>query len=463
MPPATGLKVRDRPMVKVHSLFVCGQCGQEAHKWLGRCPGCGAWNSFNEERFEGRAPGQDKKLAAVPRRLGDIEIQAVARIQTRVSELDRVLGGGIVPGSLVLVGGEPGIGKSTLLLQVLANLCREHGVLLVSGEESAAQVKLRADRLLQDVAAVEVLAETDVDAVLAAVKKAQPEIVVVDSVQTLYSNDLSAVPGSVSQVREAAGRFMRLAKEEDISVFLVGHVTKEGILAGPRVLEHMVDTVLQFEGDRNLTYRVLRSVKNRFGSTNEIGVFEMKETGLETVDDPSALFLEEGERSCGSAILAALEGSRALLIEVQALVAGSGLVYPKLVGTGIDRGRLAMIVAVLGRRAGLNLSGSDVFVNVAGGMRVEEPAADLAVALAIASAHRDAPLAGKTACFGELSLTGELRFSMGAERRLDEAAKMGVGAVIMPAKNAGALRQGYRPVKLLEAGNISAALAQAFS
>ncbi len=449
-------------MAKTHSLFICGQCGQEAHKWLGRCPGCGSWNSFVEERLQGSPQGRQRKPAGAPLRLGDIEIQAVARIQTRVSELDRVLGGGLVPGSLVLVGGEPGIGKSTLLLQVLANLCRDHGVLLVSGEESAAQVRLRGDRLLQDVGGVEVLAETDVDAVLAAVRQVQPELVVVDSVQTLYSSDLGAVPGSVSQVREAAGRFMRLAKEEDIAVFLVGHVTKEGILAGPRVLEHMVDTVLQFEGDRNLTYRVLRSVKNRFGSTNEIGVFEMKETGLETVEDPSALFLEEGERSSGSALLAALEGSRALLIEVQALVAGSGLAYPKLVGTGIDRGRLAMIVAVLGRRAGLNLAANDVFVNVAGGMSVEEPAADLAVALAIASAHRDTPIRGKIACFGELSLTGELRFSVGAERRLDEAAKMGIEAVITPAKNAGSLRQGQSPVRLLEASNISAALAQAF-
>ncbi len=450
-------------MVKTHSLFTCGECGQEAHKWLGRCPACGSWNSFVEERIQSAPPGLRKKLIRAPLRLGDIEAQSVARIRTSVSELDRVLGGGIVPGSLVLVGGEPGIGKSTLLLQVLGNLCRDHRVMLVSGEESPAQVRLRADRLLQDVGAVEVLAETDVDASLAAIREAQPELVVVDSVQTLYSSDLSAVPGSVSQVREAAGRFMRLAKEEDIPVFLVGHVTKEGILAGPRVLEHMVDTVLQFEGDRNLTYRILRSVKNRFGSTNEIGVFEMTGTGLETVDDPSALFLEEGERSSGSAILAALEGSRALLIEVQALVAGSGLAYPKLVGTGIDRGRLAMIVAVLGRRAGLNLAASDVFVNVAGGMRVEEPAADLAVALAIASALRDSPMRGRTACFGELSLTGELRFSVGAERRLDEAAKMGIDAMIMPAKNAGSLGRGKLPAALLEAGNISAALALAFS
>lgn len=449
-------------MAKVHSLFTCGECGHEAHKWLGRCPGCGAWNSFTEERIDGRAASPGSVRDVTPRRIDEIESQAVERIQTRISELDRVLGGGIVPGSIVLVGGEPGIGKSTLLLQVLSNLCRDHRVLLVSGEESAAQVKLRADRLLHDVGPVEILAETNLDSVIAALKKARPELVVVDSVQTLYSDEIGSVPGSVSQVREAAGRLMRLAKEDGISVFLVGHVTKEGALAGPRVLEHMVDTVLQFEGDRNLTYRVLRSVKNRFGSTNEIGVFEMKESGLEVVDDPSALFLEEGARSCGSSILAALEGSRALLVEVQALVAGTGMQYPRLVGNGIDRGRLAMIVAVLGRRAGLNLSGCDIFVNVAGGVRVEEPAADLAVALAIASAHRDRPLKAKAACFGELSLTGDLRFCIGAERRIDEALKMGIETLVLPAKNAASLGRAYDSAGIVEAGNLSMALAKVF-
>jgi DNA repair protein RadA/Sms len=397
-----------------------------------------------------------------PRRIDEIEAQAVERVKTRISELDRVLGGGIVPGSIVLVGGEPGIGKSTLLLQVLSNLCRDHRVLLVSGEESPAQVKLRADRLLHDVGPVEILAETNLDSVIAALKKTRPELVVVDSVQTLYSDEIGSVPGSVSQVREAAGRLMRLAKEEGISVFLVGHVTKEGALAGPRVLEHMVDTVLQFEGDRNLTYRVLRSVKNRFGSTNEIGVFEMKESGLEVVDDPSALFLEDGERSCGSSILAALEGSRSLLVEVQSLVAGTGMQYPRQVGNGIDRGRMAMIVAVLGRRAGLNLGGSDIFVNVAGGVRVDEPAADLAVAMAIASAHRDRPLKARTACFGELSLTGDLRFCIGAERRIEEALKMGIEMVVLPAKNAAALGRSYEGIELVEAANISQALAKVF-
>jgi len=449
-------------MAKVHSLFTCGECGYEAHKWLGRCPDCGAWNSFTEERLEGRAAGPARVKEVTPLRIDEIEAQAVGRIKTRVSELDRVLGGGIVPGSIVLVGGEPGIGKSTLLLQVLSNLCHDHRVLLVSGEESAAQVKLRADRLLHDVGPVEILAETNLESVIAALKKARPEVVVVDSVQTLYSEEVGSVPGSVSQVREAAGRLMRLAKEEDISVFLVGHVTKEGALAGPRVLEHMVDTVLQFEGDRNLTYRVLRSVKNRFGSTNEIGVFEMKESGLDVVDDPSALFLEDGERSCGSSILGALEGSRALLVEVQALVAGTAMQYPRLVGNGIDRGRLAMIVAVLGRRAGLNFGGSDIFVNVAGGVRVDEPAADLAVALAIASAHRDRPLKARTACFGELSLTGDLRFCIGAERRIDEAVKMGIETVVLPAKNVAALGREYNGVELAEAGNLSLALAKVF-
>lgn len=449
-------------MAKVRSLFTCSECGQEAGKWLGHCPGCGSWNSFIEERLEGRSPGNARVRDVAPRRLDEIETQATARLKTRISELDRVLGGGIVAGSMVMVGGEPGIGKSTLLLQVLGNLCGEHKVLLVSGEESAAQVKLRADRMLQDVGPVEILAETDLDTVLAAIRRSGPEMVVIDSVQTLYCAEIGSVPGSVSQVREVAGRLMRLAKDEEISVFLVGHVTKEGVLAGPRVLEHMVDTVLQFEGDRNLTYRVLRSVKNRFGSTNEIGIFEMKETGLEVVEDPSALFLEEGERSCGSSILAAVEGSRSLLLEVQALVAATSSAYPRLVGNGIDRSRLSMIVAILGRRAGLSLAGSDVFVNVAGGVRVEEPAADLAVAFAIASAHRDRPLMGRTACFGELSLTGDLKFCVGAERRADEAVKMGIEAMVVPEKNAAAMGSAYAGMEILGAGNVSQALAKVF-
>lgn len=449
-------------MAKVSSLFVCGECGHEAHKWLGRCPGCGSWNSFTEEMIEGGKGAAGRVREVEPRRLADVETRVASRIATRISELDRVLGGGIVPGSLVLVGGEPGIGKSTILLQVLANLCGEHKVLLVSGEESAAQVKLRADRLVHDVGPVEILAETQLEVVLAATRKARPELVVIDSVQTLYSEELGSAPGSVGQVREAAAQLMRLAKEEDIAVFLVGHVTKEGSLAGPRVLEHVVDTVLQFEGDRNLTYRVLRSIKNRFGSTNEIGVFEMKESGLDVVEDPSALFLEDGEKSCGSAILGALEGSRSLLVEVQALVAGSGLDYPRLVANGIDRGRLAMIVAVLGRRAGLKLSGSDVYVNVAGGVSIDEPAADLAIAMAIASAQRDRPIGGRTAFFGELSLTGDLRFCIGAERRVEEALKMGIGTVVLPAKNAAGLSRKFEGIEVLAAKSISMAMARVF-
>jgi len=450
-------------MTKVRSLFFCGECGHESAKWLGHCPGCGSWNSFIEERIDRRSVDPAKIRQVEPQRLGEIETGNGERILTRISELDRVLGGGIVPGSLVLVGGEPGIGKSTLLLQVLANLCGSHRVLLVSGEESAAQVKLRAERLLGDVSRVEILPETNVDVVTSALRKAKPEMVVVDSVQTLYNDEIASAPGSVSQVREAAARLMRIAKEDGVTVFLVGHVTKDGAIAGPRVLEHMVDTVLQFEGDRNLTYRVLRSVKNRFGSTNEIGIFEMHETGLQVVEDPSALFLEEGQGSSGSSILAALEGSRALLVEVQSLVAGSGVSNARMVPVGIERGRLAMISAVLDRRAGLNLAGNDIFVNVAGGVRVEEPAADLAVALAIASAHRDRALRARTACFGELSLTGDLRYCLGAERRIDEAAKMGIEVVVLPEKNAAALGKNYAGVELVGARNLSAALAAVFA
>ncbi len=444
-------------MVKVRSFFVCSSCGYEARKWLGRCPGCGAWNSFSEE-FAGERSAAPVREAE-PLRLAEVAAAEAVRTGTGISEFDRVLGGGIVAGSLVLVGGEPGIGKSTLLMQVMGNLCRRWKVLLVSGEESAAQVKLRARRMLQDMGEVEILAETDLDVVMAAIEKAAPELVVVDSVQTLYSSGIGSVPGSVGQVREAATRFMRLAKENGVPVFLVGHVTKEGSLAGPRVLEHMVDTVLQFEGDRNHTYRVLRSIKNRFGSTNEIGIFEMKDTGLEPVTDPSALFVEEGARSSGSAVLAALEGSRPLLVEVQALVAPAASAYPRIVGNGVDRGRLSMIVAVLGRRAGVDLGASDVFVNVAGGVRVEEPAADLAVALALASARRDVPLKRGMACFGELSLTGDLRFCIGAERRRDEAEKMGIETLLVPRKNAGDLEAGG--VELLAAGDLATALARA--
>jgi len=374
-------------------------------------------------------------------RLVDVEAGEGKRIATGVPELDRVLGGGLVPASLVLVGGEPGVGKSTLLLSVLRSVSGAHRALLVTGEESAAQVKLRAARL-GGAEGVEILAETELDAVCATLEQERPEICVIDSVQTLYSAELGSAPGSVAQVREAATRLLRVAKEAGVAVFLVGHVTKDGAVAGPRVLEHLVDCVLQFEGDRYHEHRVLRAAKNRFGSTNELAVFEMTGTGLVGVPEPSELFGRTVEGEVGSSVACALEGSRPLLLEIQALVSPTDLAMPRRVGTGVDPKRLAMIVAVLSRHAGVGLGQADVFVNVAGGVRIDEPGADLAIALAIVSAAKGAPLKHGVASFGEVGLTGRLRPATQAERRLEECAKLGLAAAVAPSgtKTRGKLR-----------------------
>ena len=347
-------------------------------------------------------------------------------------ELDRVLGGGLVPASLVLVGGEPGVGKSTLLLTALRAISEDgRRVLLVTGEESKAQVKLRADRL-GGAASIEILAETELETVCATLQRERPEVCVIDSVQTLYASELGSAPGSVAQVREAASRLLRVAKESDVAVFLVGHVTKDGAVAGPRVLEHLVDCVLQFEGDRYRAHRILRAAKNRFGSTNEIGVFEMTGTGLVGVPDPSELFGRSEPGEIGAAVACALEGTRPILLEIQALVSPTDLAMPRRVATGVDPKRLAMIVAVLGRHAGVALGSADVFVNVAGGVRIDEPGADLAIALAIASAARGVPVKDGVAAFGEIGLTGRLRVATQAERRLEECAKLGFASVLAP-------------------------------
>jgi DNA repair protein RadA/Sms len=368
--------------------------------------------------------------------LGDVEASEAARLATGVPELDRVLGGGLVPASLVLVAGEPGVGKSTLLLSVLGKVARAgRSALLVTGEESAAQVSLRAVRL-GGADEVRILAETELETVCATLERERPDVCVVDSVQTLYSPDIASAPGSVAQVREAAGRLMRVAKENGVATILVGHVTKDGAVAGPRVLEHLVDCVLQFEGDRYHAHRVLRATKNRFGSTNELGVFEMTAAGLVGVPDPSELFGSTHAGEIGAAVGCALEGTRPLLLEVQALVSPTDLAMPRRVGTGVDPKRLAMIVAVLGRHAGIALGGSDVFVNVAGGVRIEEPGADLAVALAIASAARGVAVREASASFGEIGLTGRLRPAAQAERRLDECGKLGIEVVFAPAGTA---------------------------
>ena len=425
-PPRLGLVV-----AKVTVQFTCAECGTTSGRWLGKCPGCGAFGSLVEELHGSTAePGAAVALKPVP--IGSVAAEEAARISSGVPELDRVLGGGLVPGSLVLVGGEPGVGKSTLLLTALGAIARDgRRALLVTGEESAAQVSLRAARL-GGAESVQILAETELAAVCATLEAERPDVCVIDSVQTLHATALGSAPGSVAQVREAAGRLLRIAKEAGVATVLVGHVTKDGAVAGPRVLEHLVDCVLQFEGDRYHEHRVLRATKNRFGSTNELGVFEMTADGLVGVPDPSRLFGTTHAGEVGAAVGCALEGTRPLLLEVQALVAPTDLAMPRRVGTGVDPKRLAMIVAVLGRHAGVPLASADVFVNVAGGVRIEEPGADLAVALAIASAARGAPAREGLAAFGEIGLTGRLRQASQVERRLEECTKLGIVTVVAP-------------------------------
>jgi DNA repair protein RadA/Sms len=425
------------------SIFVCSACGHESARWEGKCAGCGEWNTLIEEARAQPAGGQrasrDRARTARPIALAEIDATREARLSTGIGELDAVLGGGLVPGSLVLIGGPPGIGKSTLTTMALANLTGAgRRTLYVSAEESAAQVRLRAQRLSSEAALqIPVIAETDLETVLATIEQERPDVCVIDSVQTLHCAELSSAAGSVAQVREVAGEVMRVAKARDVAVLLVGHVTKEGSLAGPRVLEHLVDCVLQFEGERERTYRTVRAIKNRFGSTNEAGVFEMRDDGLIEVLDASARFVAEATRAPGSVVLCAMEGSRPLLVEVQALVSSSELVPPRRVVSGLDRNRVALVLAVLGRHGGIGLGAADVFVNVVGGVEVDEPGADLAVALAVASAAKRVQLSGAggsapLACFGELGLTGELRTVAHAERRLAEARKFGLEPVVEP-------------------------------
>jgi DNA repair protein RadA/Sms len=426
------------------TIFSCSACGAQSPKWHGQCPGCGEWNTLVEERAPasraggGRGAGAGAAgsgTAARPVPLREVAVERTPRLRTGIGELDRVLGGGLVPGSLVLLGGSPGIGKSTLTNMALGHLAAAgRRTLYVSGEESAAQIRLRAERLGAAALDVPVLAETDLDAVLATLRAERPDACVVDSVQTLHSAALESAPGTVGQVREVATRIAEVAKRSGSAVLLVGHVTKEGALAGPRVLEHLVDCVLQFEGERERTYRTLRALKNRFGSTNDVGVFEMRESGLAEVLDASARFVGEATKAPGSVVLAAMEGSRPLLVEVQALVSPSELVPPRRVCTGLDRNRLALVLAVLGRHAGVGVGTADVFVNVVGGVRIEEPGADLAVALAVASAARGvATDPSPLACFGEIGLTGELRSVAHPDRRAAEAAKFGLRSVLSPA------------------------------
>jgi DNA repair protein RadA/Sms len=421
-------------VAKAATVYACAECGYSAGRWFGKCPGCGTFGSLVEE-----APPEARAAAARAKpllRLVDVNAEEAERISTGVPELDRVLGGGLVPASLVLVGGEPGVGKSTLLLSALSAISTDRRALLVTGEESTAQVKLRAQRL-GGAERVEILAETELETVCATLEREKPDVCVIDSVQTLYSSELGSAPGSVAQVREAASRLLRVAKESGVATILVGHVTKDGAVAGPRVLEHLVDCVLQFEGDRYHAHRVLRATKNRFGSTNELGVFEMTGAGLVGVPDPSELFGRTVAGEPGSAVACALEGTRPILLEVQALVSPTDLAMPRRVGTGVDPKRLAMIIAVLSRHAGLALGQADVFVNVAGGVRVDEPGADLPIALAIASAAKGQPAHEGLATFGEIGLTGRLRPAAQAERRLEECAKLGLKTALVPSGTTG--------------------------
>src|SRR3954454_24608599 len=442
-------------MARTSSVHVCSGCGHTSAKWHGQCPGCDEWNTMVEEAAPARAAGRSgggaggrRSAAVAPTALREVSAAKVPRMLTGIGEFDRVLGVGLVPGSLVLLGGSPGIGKSTLTNMALGNLqAAGRSTLYVSGEESAAQIRLRAERLTGPGALdVPVVAETDLEAVLATLEAERPDVCVIDSVQTLHAPDLTGAPGSVGQVREVASQVMRVAKTSGTAVLLVGHVTKEGALAGPRVLEHLVDCVLQFEGERERTYRTLRALKNRFGSTNETGVFEMRQGGLVEVLDPSARFVGAATGKAGSVVLAAMEGTRPLLVEVQALVSPSELVPPRRVCNGIDRNRLALVLAVLGRHAGIGAGTADVFVNVAGGVRVDEPGADLAVALAVASAVRGVTMGDKAplACFGEVGLTGELRSVAHADRRLAEAAKFGLSPVLQPGAQTPTLRAAVR-------------------
>jgi DNA repair protein RadA/Sms len=424
------------PAARARRAYCCGACGQRAPRWVGRCPGCGEWGTLAEEPAGVSARAV---LGAVPApvRLAELVDARPERLPTGIAELDRVLGGGLVAGSLVLLGGEPGIGKSTLVLQALARLSAGRRVMLVTGEESPAQVRGRAERLVEPCGDIEVLAETRLEAVLAAIESHRPALCAIDSVQTLRSDLLEATPGSVGQIRHATSELVRVAKAGDTAILLVGQVTKDGGLAGPRTLEHMVDCVLSFEGDDLRAHRVLRATKNRFGSTNETGLFEMGERGLTSVDDPARLYLAEAGERVGSCVFPAIEGTRALLVEVQALVGPTELVPPRRVAGGVDRTRLAQVIAVLGRHAGLRLGDQDVFVSVAGGARAMDPAADLAIALAVVSGFRGRPLAAGTVAFGELGLTGAVRPVGHAARRLAAAAAHGMRAALAPEEPSG--------------------------
>ena len=430
-------------MAKARSVYICSECGASALQWFGICPSCGAGNTLQETAAEGKpsthrysSVAGSATAAAKPVPLNRIETREVERLPTGIGELDRVLGGGLVSGQVVLIGGDPGIGKSTLFLQALAEIAPRHKTLYVSGEESAEQVALRASRLALDAGDVELIAEIQLERIAAALEAARPQVAVIDSIQTLYSEALTSAPGSVAQVRECAAQLTRHAKSSGTALIIIGHVTKEGAIAGPRVLEHIVDTVLYFEGDPHSSFRMIRAIKNRFGAVNELGVFAMTEKGLRGVSNPSALFLSHHEKDVpGSCVLATLEGTRPLLVEIQALVDAAHAPNPRRLSVGLEQNRLAMLLAVLHRHAGIACYDQDVFVNAVGGVRIGEPAADLAVMLAIVSSLTDRPIPGKVIAFGEVGLAGEVRPAPRGQDRLREAAKLGFTRAIVPKAN----------------------------
>jgi DNA repair protein RadA/Sms len=434
-------------MSRVKTFYQCQSCGYASPKWLGKCPDCGSWSSFAEEKSFAGAKNASSTHAAgrtEPVVLSAIAAVSEKRISTGIREFDRVLGGGVVDGSVILVGGDPGIGKSTLLLQTFSGLAKKEGRLLyVSGEESPRQIKMRAERLSVESDDIILLPETSLEGILDTAAKTAPGAMVVDSIQTVFTQELLSAPGSVGQVRECAAKLMLFAKRSNVPVFIVGHVTKEGAIAGPRVLEHIVDTVLYFEGDRGHSYRILRTIKNRFGSTNEIGIFEMSDAGLREVENPSELFLSERPQNVsGSTVVASLEGTRPLMVELQALVSQTNFGMPRRTSIGVDFNRVNLLVAVLEKRAGLHLGGMDIFINIAGGLKIVEPAVDLGVIAAITSSARDVPIGQRTFVFGEVGLSGEVRAVAQAEARLKEASKIGFEKAVIPAGNADRIKGG---------------------
>lgn len=449
-------------MAKLKQLYICQQCGYESPKWMGRCPSCNEWGSLVEEIID-TAKSKTAKAAAgsnAPVKLKQIVIEEEHRTTTGLGELDRVLGGGIVKGSLILVGGDPGIGKSTLLLQICETIGSQNkSVLYVSGEESVAQIKMRAERLEVATTELSLLAETNINTIEALIKTTKPELVIIDSIQTVYCEEVSSAPGSVSQVREATHVLMNLAKGLGITIIIVGHVTKEGSLAGPRVLEHMVDTVLYFEGERHASFRILRAVKNRFGSTNEIGVFEMADVGLKEVLNPSEIMLSGRPiNASGSVVSCTMEGTRPMLLEVQALSSFTSFGMPRRTATGVDYNRVAILIAVLDKRAGMDLSNHDTYVNLAGGLKINEPALDLGIVAAIASSFRNIAIDPYTIAFGEVGLTGEVRAVSMAEKRVIEAAKLGFKTCILPKANLGKMPK-VNGIKVIGVSNVSETLA----